>query len=75
MRKGLILLLALFSCTSRTSLKCLQVDYTDSTGPHTIYLNVKETYPYEFQVLSQENLESTPFVIHQIFDYNSINYE
>lgn len=76
MKKFLIFLLfGVFSCNNHPSIKCLQIDYSDSTGIHTTYLNVIEESPLNFQVLSQENLEPTPFIIHRIFDYDSIDYE
>jgi len=70
MRCASLLILFLLTCCSSPKLRTLQVDYLENGQQKTIFLNVKETNPYQFEVLSQEwTKDSVSFIIQDIFDY------
>lgn len=73
MRRIIFLLLFLTCCTNQTHIRTLQINYVEDSEIKTVYLNVKESSPYYFEVLSQEHITEKPnFLITNIFDYNII---
>lgn len=75
MRKIIAALLLFVSCSQQPTYRTLQIDYIQDDKFKTTYVNVKEICPNHFEVVSQENIDPTPFVILRIFDYDLIDYE
>lgn len=67
---AILSLLLITSCSKSYNYKTIQVDYIENDTLHSILLNVKQTRPNSFEVISQENFEECSFIIQTIFDYD-----